>query len=197
MNIAVVGWGSLIWCPGSLRLRTRWHRDGPRLPIEFARISGDQRLTLVIHPGCEEQTTYWAISGHDDPQQAIDNLKEREGCRARDIGWIVADDVGDQDAVRAKIKEWLNRKPEMDAAVWTNLVTSWPEKRDREFNYEDAVRYLEELERRQQEATGCLRRARDYVRNAPEQIQTPVRKRMSARTDWTDNTLAETLFEPN
>jgi hypothetical protein len=51
--IAVIGWGSLIWCPGILRTKSRWHSDGPALPIEFARISGDNRLSLVIHPGIE------------------------------------------------------------------------------------------------------------------------------------------------
>ncbi len=49
MEIAVIGWGSLIWCPGSLRIKTKWRSEGPDLPIEFARISSDGRLTLVIH----------------------------------------------------------------------------------------------------------------------------------------------------
>ncbi len=55
MPIAVVAWGSLVWCPGSLAMKTRWRRDGPRLPIEFARISQDDRVTLVIHLESEEQ----------------------------------------------------------------------------------------------------------------------------------------------
>jgi hypothetical protein len=59
MQIAIVGWGSLIWCPGSLQIKSGWHRDGPPLPVEFARISGDGRLTLVIHPGSKEQQTLW------------------------------------------------------------------------------------------------------------------------------------------
>jgi hypothetical protein len=55
MKIAVIGWGSLIWCPGSLRIQTAWHNDGPSLPIEFARILKDGRLTLVIRPGSVHQ----------------------------------------------------------------------------------------------------------------------------------------------
>lgn len=49
MAIAILGWGSLIWCPGNLRIRGPWRHDGPVLPIEFARISADGRLTLVVH----------------------------------------------------------------------------------------------------------------------------------------------------
>lgn len=49
MKIAVLGWGSLIWDQGNLQINDdRWHTAGPLLPIEFARISGGSRLTLVI-----------------------------------------------------------------------------------------------------------------------------------------------------
>ncbi len=197
MKIAVVGWGSLIWCPGSLRIGTRWYRNGPRLPIEFAHISRDRRLTLVIHPGCEEQATYWALSEFNDLRQATQNLKEREGCPTKWIASMTTDDESGEDAVPTKIREWLKNKAEVDAAVWTNLPSNWQDERHHEFTVEDAVRYLEELEQRQQEATELLKRAREYVRNAPEQIRTQVRKRMRTRTEWTDNKLADTLFEPN
>jgi hypothetical protein len=74
MQIAVIGWGSLIWCPGSLQIKSRWHSDGPALPIEFARISNDKRLTLVIQPGSPDQRTYWALSEFDDLKAARANL---------------------------------------------------------------------------------------------------------------------------
>jgi hypothetical protein len=38
-QIAIIGWGSLISSPGSLLLSSRWHTDGPLLPVEFARVS--------------------------------------------------------------------------------------------------------------------------------------------------------------
>lgn len=196
MNIAVIGWGSLIWCPGSLRIRTGWYRDGPRLPVEFARISGDGRLTLVIHPACEEQTTYWALGEYDDLLHASKNLSKREGCHITDIASVKTDDVSGPDTVKSKIKEWLKSKPKVGAAMWTNLRTNWQKKRGQEFMPEDALRYLRELEQRRQETANSLKYAREYVRNAPEQIQTQVRKRMSAKTEWADNKLAETLFEP-
>ena len=52
MNIAILGWGSLVPDPRGLPIAGGWHQGGPILPIEFSRISKDgQRagcLTLVI-----------------------------------------------------------------------------------------------------------------------------------------------------
>jgi len=45
-KIIVLGWGSLIWDPRELKIKnSEWQKDGPNLPIEFARISQDGRLT--------------------------------------------------------------------------------------------------------------------------------------------------------
>lgn len=38
-QIAIIGWGSLVWDPRDLPIESPWHDDGPELPIEFARIS--------------------------------------------------------------------------------------------------------------------------------------------------------------
>lgn len=89
MNIAILGWGSLIWCPGSLRIKTRWRLDGPRLPIEFARISRDGRLTLVIHPSSDDQPTYWAVSELTTLDAARKNLRERESAGLADIHYLL------------------------------------------------------------------------------------------------------------
>lgn len=88
MKIAVIGWGSLIWCPGPLGIQTPWYRDGPSLPVEFARISKDCRLTLVIHPDSANQMTYWALSTFEDLEGTRANLRTREGCSAEAIHCI-------------------------------------------------------------------------------------------------------------
>jgi hypothetical protein len=46
MRIAILAWGSLIWNPRYLPLASEWVLGGPVLPIEFARVSADGRLTF-------------------------------------------------------------------------------------------------------------------------------------------------------
>lgn len=64
MRIVIPGWGSLIWNPGNLAMTGEWQPDGPMLPVEFARVSTDGRLTLVIAPdvpavvGADTVTSY-------------------------------------------------------------------------------------------------------------------------------------------
>ena len=50
------------------------------------------------------------------------------------------------------------------------------EQKGRKFKVEDAVQYLSELEHAGDEARATYDRAREYVINAPSQIQTPVRR---------------------
>jgi hypothetical protein len=136
MNIAVIGWGSLIWCPGSLR-----RADGPTLPIEFARISEDERLTLVIHPGSPLQPTYWALSELTDLTEARRNLMEREGCRSLTrVQYFTRDDASPQISreVDKQLKHWLPKRNEVEAAIWTGLETNWDEKFHKGFSPEDA-----------------------------------------------------------
>jgi hypothetical protein len=83
-QIAVIGWGSLISSPGVLRVQSRWHRDGPSLPVEFARISSGNRVTLVIHPPSQNQQTLWASAVSGDLAQVRESLREREGTRRLD-----------------------------------------------------------------------------------------------------------------
>jgi hypothetical protein len=199
MLIGVIGWGSLIWCPGCLRIKSRWHSDGPALPIEFARISSDKRLTLVIHSGSPEQRTYWALSEFGDLKAARANLQARESTASKHIHSLAAD--GQQKGavnpeISARIREWLKAHRNLEAAIWTGLPSNWDlEQQGREFKVEDAVLYLSELERAGEEAKAAYERAYEYVSNAPSQIQTPVRRMMREKRGWKDATLSRVLFE--
>lgn len=192
MNIAVLGWGSLIWCPGVLRLRTGWRRDGPNLPIEFARISKDGRVTLVIHNGADDQRCYWALSEFSEIADARANLQERERCRRPgDIHYL---DAGSShaDGIQRAIFNWLSEKPEIAAAIWTGLSSNWKHERGNEFSCADVVSYLQHLEAKDQVA---FARAKEYVQNAPSQVQTKVRERLRSEFAWADAVLSDHLFQ--
>ncbi len=62
VRVAIIAWGSLIWDPRDLQIEGGWSEDGPSLPVEFARISNGERVTLVVFPGVTSQRTYWAFS---------------------------------------------------------------------------------------------------------------------------------------
>lgn len=198
MEIAVIGWGSLIWCPGSLRIKARWHSDGPRLPLEFARISADGRLTLVIHDGSRRQTTYWALSLFCDLRSARENLKTREGTDLRYIHSLTSDGQKDGDIrsdVSDLILKWLKCHPILDAVVWTGLPSNWVCKRNRRFTPKDALQYVKDLERARDDTNETYERAREYIANAPSQIQTVARRLISRDRGWKDASLPQILFE--
>lgn len=90
VKIACLGWGSLIWDPRNLDGQEEWHRDGPRLPVEFVRQSSNGRLTLVIFERATDVTTLWVEVSKNNLDEAVKNLGEREGIpsnnRGRHIG---------------------------------------------------------------------------------------------------------------
>jgi hypothetical protein len=87
-RICCLGWGSLIWDPRNLALRSPavWREDGPMLPIEFARKSSDGRITLVLSTAGPAVPVLWAEMDVATLAQARDNLAEREGCSVSAIG---------------------------------------------------------------------------------------------------------------
>lgn len=198
MSIAILGWGSLVWCPGSLQIRTRWRSDGPLLPIEFARISRDGRLTLVIQPGSATQATYWALSDLTTLANAHKNVRGREDCSSGDIHYIARDGSLDSRNVPPdianRVGEWMVLHEGIQAVVWTGLASNWGAKRGREFTSEDAVEYLLQLEADRARDKATYDRAREYVTNAPAAIDTAVRRAMRTR-GWEDTPLSPMLFE--
>ena len=183
MNIAVLGWGSLIWDCGDLCIDGEWHDDGPELPIEFARISSCKRLTLVLHKGAENVQTLWVNSGLDNLEDAIHNLKERERTSANKIGCIdlnsrccrcnVIPEIAD------RIRDWAREK-NLDAVIWTDLATNFREERNADFTEENVIAYLECLKDQ-----GNEKSAEEYIRKAPCQIRTRMRQEIEDKLGWT------------
>jgi hypothetical protein len=192
VQTAVIGWGSLIWRPGTLKLKTRWYKDGPILPVELARLSNGDRLTLVLHSGSSNQVTLWAVADSEALADAREDLHQREGTKNKH-SIHYGTQAGEYSpatipCVKIAISQWLQAHPRIDACVWTGLGCNWQEKRGREFSAEDAVRYLLEL----QDPSG----AREYIQKAPSQIQTEVRRTIRAQLGWFDADLPPELFEP-
>jgi len=184
VRTAVLAWGSLIWQPGNdygdLSVAGDWQADGPDLPIEFARISSDDRLTLIVVPGYPHMSrVMWAISGLGGLgglDEAVANLAAREtNAPIASIHGIGPDGtLGFPDpSVVEVVSAWLGEKPYLDAAIWTGLGPG-PRWGDERWGMDRAVNHLQSLQ-------GATReRAEEYIRRAPRQIDTPVRRALEA-----------------
>lgn len=176
-TIACLGWGSLVWRSGRLPLAGRWRPDGPSLPVEFARESGDGRVTLVAVPGVPGSRTLWAPLDVDDPGQARRALRRRERSSPGTIGGWPADGTSDpvgSDAVAG----WATDEG-IDAVVWTALPPRFGREHGRVPGLQDVLHHLSGLR-------GARRtRAERYVRRAPRQIRTPYRRAIERKLGWT------------
>jgi hypothetical protein len=176
MKIVFIAWGSLVWDNRDLPIKSEWYTDGPKLPIEFSRVSKDARLTLVIdsNKGVALPTRY-SLSSRSELLDAIADLRVREGTVMRHIGFTDRDGMGasyhEQTSHKIgydSIIEWL-RRTEYDAAVWTALPSNYLEQQGCEFSINHAVSYLQRLPKSARE------NALDYIRRAPQEVSTPLR----------------------
>jgi hypothetical protein len=182
MKIACIGWGSLIWQPGDLPACGGWRSDGPRLPVEFARISRDGRLTLIVWPGVPEIDTYWTEMTLPTLDAAIAALASREGCPPRFIGHWSRDRAGAEVAPEAvaTVTAWAAHR-DLQAAVWTDLPSTFAKRTGAPWSPSAAVNYLGGLVRDDAEA---LPRAREYIRRAPAQTRTATRTLAEQELGW-------------
>lgn len=179
MKIAIIAWGSLVWDPRALQVKSDWNSNGPPLTIEFSRVSKDGRLTLVIDPDKgAEVTTYFSQSSRSDLGDAIADLRDREGTIRKRIGFVEAGndnssitEFSDQIDVFQNIKDWC-KYSNFDAAVWTALPSQFKDKTNMEFSVENAIAYLAGLPK------SVKSNALKYIRDAPKGIITPVKERI-------------------
>lgn len=181
MKIAILGWGSLICDPRNLQIKGQWKADGPSLPIEFARISTDGRLSLVLYPDVEDVKTLWAYSSYTNLNKARENLRQRECTRWEKIGFISIPDDSRQchtvPQVLHRIRSWAKEKG-IDGVIWTDLPSNFKEKTRMDFNEDNVIKYLRNL-------TGkILKEAENYIRSAPKQIVTKIRCRIEKELGW-------------
>lgn len=201
-RIGVLAWGSLVWAQGDLRTDSRWHNNGPVLPLEFARESTGPRVTLVIVDGYEHlSTTYWAVSSEPAVDLAGSNLRARErniarsdihilerGKKPRSLGV----GPGPSATTTEAIADWLASPAASDlgAVIWTGLP---PKRFDPSTGpvalSEQVIAFLDELH------PDNRLLSQEYFERAPEAIDTPVRRAVMEHFQWTRRVLDPTLFE--
>jgi hypothetical protein len=180
LRIACLGWGSLIWRPSRLPLighPQAWHRDGPQLPIEFARRSTDGRVTLVVTEEADCMPVLWAEMDVADPVEARRLLIAREETIERHIG-LIRRDAAPYNGTAAGISSWALAR-DFDAVVWTKLPPSF-NGQDRTPSCNEVVQYLQGVDDARR-----LEKAKEYVRRAPSQIATRYRRAIEAALGWT------------
>jgi hypothetical protein len=184
MMIGCLTWGSLVWNPGKLPIRGGWQTDGPFLPIEFARLSNHDRITLVIlydHPEYAPSRSLWTLLDAESPQKALQMLKKREGATSdRAIGLWQKGTAEPQHTVDRLIARWAQAIG-LDAVVWTKLGPRWVKGKKTVERMPTKEEILKRI-RTWAEPLGTY--ARLYLQMAPKQIDTPYRRAVFAEFGW-------------
>jgi hypothetical protein len=185
---AFLAWGSLVWDPKGLQIDGPFAANGPLLPIEFCSIAADGRLTLAIDESfgalCK---TYSAPSALETLDSTIENLQARERMsNSRMIGFVEPASGRQSDVAMerhpeavATIGAWAAANG-YAAAVWMAVASNFddPDKGAEPFSVSAALQYLETLEK---DDPAKLAAALAYIRNAPPEVETPVRERVAKR----------------
>ncbi|WP_333617514.1 hypothetical protein [Mixta calida] len=175
MNIACLGWGSLLWKPDALPVSGDWHADGPSLPIEFSRIGDSGELATAVCINAPLVPVFWTKLAVDTLEQACDALRQREQIpeeRSDGIGALIT-----QGSATGPLAEWAQAR-QIDAVIWTALPPRIAYSEGLIPTLDDAVAYLSELQGEKRD------HARHYLEQVPRQIDTPYRRGIKARLGW-------------
>lgn len=183
MKIACLGWGSLIWEPKELEgyISSEWHADGPDLPVEFARESGGNRITLVLVEGAKCSPSLWAMLNVANIDDAKSALAKRENITDRNIKYSIGFWDAHSKEMHGKcagvISQWAIEKG-LDGVVWTNLKAGigTGKKNDVAPTLDDVIKYFNDLD-------DCAS-AEEYVRKTPAQVRTEFRGGIEEQLEW-------------
>lgn len=186
-RIAILGWGSLIWDLDDLapHVAGPWSlRAGPRLPMEFSRISVKRRMGLVVALDAEAGrpcATHAVRSARGDLGAAVADLAARERAPLDRVGWATATGLGRGrlPGVRVAVADWCAAAG-WDAAVWTDLEPNFEAMTGAPFSVPAGIAYLRGL------AGDSLAEAHRYIRNAPATTRTPLRRALARDAWWRD-----------
>jgi hypothetical protein len=178
--VACLGWGSLVWDPRELPVRPEWFTDGPFVKVEFLRQSRDGRMTLVLDPSASVVPSLWVVMETPGISEAREALREREDIpESNATKHIRAWSEGDTaPPLVLQLPQWAKSRG-IDSVVWTALPPKFGNENRRVPTVEEVVSYLSSL-------TGGTRdNAERYIRFAPQQVDTPYRRRIEAALHWT------------
>jgi len=187
--IAILGWGSLLWDkrPEFDEQREDWRFDGPSLMIEFSRVSKKRNgaLTLVLDTknGKSCQVAY-ALSKRQNPDDAICDVRSREGTTLKNVGFYFVDNsrkqAREEDALET-IKNWASEK-KVDVVIWTDLKNNFQKtsKFEKPFSIEAALCHIQALDNEGKA------KAAEYVWRAPTFVETPLRVALQSQP-WFQN----------
>lgn len=168
-KIACIGWGSLIWEPRDLPTIGDSHSYAPSLPVEFARQSADDRITLVIAESDHRVATLWAELNVETVAQAVKVLKAREGVPYESTIGRWPNDTHKEYPSSDAIAEWATANG-AQAVVWTALLPGMKGNRGAIPALDELTAHLSKLE------GSALSKAKIYIANAPPQMTTPYRQ---------------------
>ena len=145
------------------------------MPVEFARESKGNRITLVIVPTARPVRSLWALMDGDSLEQAREQLREREDTASRHIHYWSRG--GNCPAWIPELSRWAIAR-NVDAVIWTGLPPKFKNEDHRLADVEEVIGYLANL-------SGAARKdAEEYVRRAPQQVDTEYRRRIEAELGW-------------
>lgn len=189
-HIAILGWGSLLWDHRADfdEQHHSWKFDGPKLKIEFSRVSKSRHgaLTLAIDQGNGTACRVaYAESRRADPEDVICDLRSREGTTRLNIGFYYADgsqqNCWDSDIAQL-IVEWAKKK-NFDVVIWTALKSNFNDICGKPFTLDAAVAYVQSLD---EEGKA---KAAEYVWRAPGFVDTPLRRELQRQPWFKSNNL--------
>jgi hypothetical protein len=179
MKISILGWGSLLWDtrPEFDLHHGPWEMDGPVLPIEFSRVSETRggALTLVIdHQHGVACPSAFSISTRTNPDDAIADLRCREGTTISNIGCYFADGTRQRsrtDKTLVAIRTWANAK-NIAVVIWTDLAPNFEAKSvvKKPYSVLNAITHLQLL------PADAKAKAAEYIWLAPALVDTPLRR---------------------
>lgn len=175
MKIACLGWGSLTWNHDFQSDFRAWKENGPRLPIEFARVENSGELTSVICMDAPLIQVMWSLLEIDTLENACEKLRECEGiskARFNNIGsMLISGPEG------GSLSQWGADK-QIDALIWIALPPKFEGTEGRLPSLDEALSYLSSL-------TGeAQARTRQIIGQTPRQISTNYRCAIAKKFGW-------------